>query len=89
MSNWEKTLLMGVRVTVDWEKDEITAKETGRKTPLFKGYKIDNRTCAEALREAAYWLLERAAGMETQEIATSDEIKRQAYKMFDDHRLGI
>ena len=81
--NMEKIIEM--KVLADWDKGTIMTKETGRKTPYYAAQAVDAYTTAEALREAAYWILTRAAFIEGQMDTGAGTVEAQTKQMQLDH----
>ena len=52
-----KKTIIAYRIEADPEKETITVKKQGQKTPIAKYYTISNYAMSEALRAAAYELL--------------------------------
>ena len=82
------------KIEIDHEKDTVSLKEQGRKGFLSKSYQISMFSVASALREAAYYLLERAYYIEHSNDFVTPTFNRkalteQADKMIRDNTLSI
>jgi len=82
------------KIEIDHEADTVSLKEQGRKGFLSKSYQISIFSVASALREAAYYLLERAYYIEHSNDFVTPTFNRQTLteqtdKMIRDNTLSI
>lgn len=82
------------KIEIDYATETVSLKEQGRKGFLSKSYQISTFSVATALREAAFYLLERAFWVEHSNdfmTPTFDrkELLQQADKMTKENTISI